>query len=538
MRTLRSLFACPLVAALALAGCQESDPAKPATWLAKLSDKDSKVVIDALEHLKKLKSKEGVPQIVAELKVDDGKVRETAAAALEEIGDPQAVQPLSEAVDLGTSEKAIALANMKIADALGAIGDKSATPTLIKMLHSRDDNLRLQATKALDKLKDPKSAGELMQLVTSDTAPNPIVKYSIIALGDMQSVEAIPVLAKGMVIEKNGASFFPDASYALFQIGSPAVPVLDSIVDGSGKEYLDWADKNSRSLAGWVSKCAIVLADIGDPSSIPVLVKALSWKDPNDNSVYTNLVRGKIAEALGRLRAKDGAIPLANSLAGMDDANMRALFATAIAHIDDPVALPKMEAAIKNVKDTWSDRQETISGLTLFADGKEKPLLESVQKVETADKALKECLAIESQETPEAKQARCKKGADERVQFLVEEIARLGTGEECKQDLACWTGKLKDPSLKIRERAAYEIGKIGGPASVDALLVAAKDEKTYVRRAAYVGLDWLTRVDSAKPALKAKADVITAQYENDKSVQMMQIVNEDLKRVVWKVQHL
>jgi len=38
-----------------------------------------------------------------------------------------------------------------------------------------------------------------------------------------------------------------------------------------------------------------------------------------------------------------------------------------------------------------------------------------------------------------------------------------------------------------------------------------------------------------KPALKAKYDVLAAQLDAEKSSAITQIVNEDLRRVVWKL---
>lgn len=526
------------IGVLSVAGCAETDPAKPATWLAKLGDKDKRVVIDAIDHLGKLKATEAVPQLIAQLKSDNGSIREEAAGALGEIGDKQAVSALADAMDLATSDKAMLRANYKIADAFGALGDKAATPTLLKMLRAHDELLRVHAVQALDKLLDPKATADLAELVTNDRTPMLVVKHAVITLGDMRAVEAVPALAKALVIERNGASVFPEASYALFQIGSPAVPTLTGLLDGTDTAYFAWAEALNRKPAGPVSKAAIVLADIADPSSIPSLVKALNWKDPEDNSSFTALVHGKVAEALGRLRAKAAAAPLANSLAAMDEANMRALYAQALAHIADPIALPKMEAAIKNVKDSWTDRQETITGMALLGDAKQKATLDGVQKVETTEKIMKECTGIETSDTPEAKQVKCKKLADDRVQFISDEIARLLAGDACKQDLACWSGKLKDPAPKVRERAAYELGKLGTAASVEPLLSATKDDKMFVRHAVYIALDWLTSQEAAKSALKAKVSVLAKQYDDEKSSVLTEIVNEDLKRVIWKIQHI
>ncbi len=523
-------------ALVAVTACQTPDP--NAAALAKLNEKDPVVVVEGLSELRRNKVKQAIPQILVLLKSEDGSIREGAAAALEDLGDAQVVGPLTEAIDLSSSDKNIARANMKIADALGTIGSTTATPTVLKLLHSRDDMLRFHAAQALDKLKDPKATKDLIDIASDKTVATLVAKYAIIALGDMQATDALETLAKDLVQERSGVSFFVESSYALFQIGAPAVPTLTGLIDGSDKKYAEWAESENRLPAGYASKAAIVLADIGDPSSIPVLVKALSWKDPNDNAVYANLVRGKAAEALGRLRAKEAAAPLAASLASIDDANMRALFAMALAHIDDKSVIPKMEAAIKNPKEKWPRREETIGGLAMFADNKEKPLFEAVQKQETAEFAVKECMADETEETPEAKDARCKKDGAERVKYMVDALALLQAGDDCKDDAKCWIGKLKDPNQKIRERAAYTLGKIATPDVVDPLLAAGKDQVTQVRRAAYIALDWLTRVDGVKSVLKTKGDQLAKQYEDEKSSAILMIVNEDLKRVVWKVQHI
>ena len=522
-------------AAVVAAGCQDTSSSPSAAAVAKLADKDPKVVTEALDSLRKLKAKDAVPQIIPQLKSENGNVREAAAAALEDLGDPQAVQPLIDAYDLATSDKAIVRANSKISDALGTLGDRRATPALLKVLQTRDDLLRVHAVEALGKLKDPSSTPALVRLVSDDGMPPLIVKFAIIALGDIGAPDAIPPLLKALVMERNGISFFVEASYGLFQIGSPAVPALSALVAGTDKEYAAWAESQNRLPGGYVSKAAIVLADIGDPSAIPVLIKALKWEDAGGKEALTNLVRGTVAEALGRLRAADAAAPMSAMYGSVEDARVRGQFGVALAHINDKKVLPKLEAAVKNVKDPWPDRQEAIAALALLGDAKEKPVFDAVQKVETVEKALKECLAEESDDSADAKKEKCQKAADARVKFLADQVALLMVADGCKEDAACWAGKLKDANPKIRERAAYQLGELGSAGSIDALVEACKDQSTYVRRAAYIALDWLTRVDAVKPALKAKYDVLAAQLDAEKSSAITQIVNEDLRRVVWKL---
>jgi HEAT repeat protein len=529
---------CLALVAVALGACQETDPSKPATWIAKLSDKDPKVVADALDNLRKMKAKEAVSQIVPALHSDDGKVREAAAAALEDLGDASVVQPLMDAVDLSTSDKAVAGANLKIADALGTIGDKKATPALLKMLKSRDDLLRVKAEEALDKLKDPAAIPALIAILDDDRSAPLVTRWAIMVLGDLRAKEAIPELLKDLVFERPGISFFVESGYALFQIGPPAVPGLIGIMTGTDKDYAQWATLAGRTPAAYVSKAAIVLADIGDPSAVPALVQTLKWKDPHDSDALTNLVRSSAADALGRLRAVDGAAPLAAGLPSLEDTKARGSYVVALAHIDDKKVLPKLEAVVKNAKEALPARRETLKGIALFGDGKEQPLFEALQKEATGDKALKECVDAAGDETDDAKQATCKKAAEDFSKTISDQIAQLVSADACHQDVSCWAGKLKDPSAKIRERAAFELGKIGTPAVVEPLLGACKDDATTVRRAAYIALDWLTRVDATKAALKAKESVLEGQLVAEKSSATFQIVNEDLKRVVWKVKQL
>lgn len=540
MFRLRSLYALPVAASLVVAApaCKPTDPNDPQTWISQLADKDQKKVTDAARELRKLKAKESVAALVPLLKHESGDVREEAAYALMEIGDASAVQPLIDAIDLGAGGKGADRANRKIAEALGALGDKKATPTLLKMVQgSKTDIERLAAVDALGQLKDTAAAKTLIRLVEDGQTAPLITKRAIIALGNMRAQESIPALTKAMVIERRGVSFFVEASYALFQIGAPSAVAVSAILTGDDKSFATWAEENNRAAAGYLSKGAIVLADLGDKSAVPSLVKLASWQDPNGNDVFQMLVRGTAAEALGRLRAAEGAKVIADQVA-IDEANIREKFAIALAHIGDKSALPKLEAAAK--KGTWSARSSAITGLALLGDGRHKGVIEAAIQEQTPDNAVKNCLTEEASDGEPAalREARCERQRTERPKFLQEELGRLLAAEACGADLQCWQGKLKDTNPKVRERAAYELGKSGTAEAVEILAASTKDEDLGARRAVYIALDWLTASPAAQAALKAKGPQLTAQYEEELPRAHTKIVNEDLKRVVWKVQQL
>ena len=48
-------------------------------------------------------------------------------------------------------------------------------------------------------------------------------------------------------------------------------------------------------------------------------------------------------------------------------------------------------------------------------------------------------------------------------------VARLDAAKGCGGQVGCWAGKLGDASAAVRDRAALEVGRAGGPAEAGAL---------------------------------------------------------------------
>jgi len=113
------------------------------------------------------------------------------------------------------------------------------------------------------------------------------------------------------VIERQGVSFLPESSFALFLIGEPAVEPLMKIAQDQDAGYLAWAKENNRAPAGTYAKTALVLGDLEDQRAIPVLLTKLKYVDPDPNAatsrLLSNLVRMFAANALGRMRAAQAA---------------------------------------------------------------------------------------------------------------------------------------------------------------------------------------------------------------------------------------
>ena len=307
------------VCALALLfACRPSDPKDPSAWLKRLSDSDPRTRQQAVQELRKLKARQAAPQVAQLLK--DVMVREQAAAALRDIGGADEVPALLDAVDTtvgagsDTATRSANRTNARIAEALGEIGDPRAGPTLLRLARSKDDYVRLEAVQALGEVKFKEAVPELSLLVDDPSAPPLLVKKAVVALGHIGDPAAIPALQHALVLERQGVSLLPEASYALFQLGPAAVPPLIRVAKDEDPAYLKWARENNRAPAGTYAKAALVLGDLGDQRAVPVLLERLRYKDPDPlpgtARLLTNLVRQFAANALGRLRSKDAAAPI------------------------------------------------------------------------------------------------------------------------------------------------------------------------------------------------------------------------------------
>jgi HEAT repeat protein len=270
--------------ALSLLACKSRDANDPDTWIGRLDDKDAKVRVQAVQQLRKLKAKQAAPQVAALLR--DPMVKEDAALALEDLGGPDQVDALLEAVDTTvgagsvTAARATNRTNARIAEALGNIGDYRAGPALIRLARASEDNVRLAAVEALGNVKARDAIPELSHLVDDPAAPPLLIKRALVALGQIGDVAAIPALTHGLVIERQGVSFLPESSFALFLIGEPAVEPLIKIAQDQDPAYLAWAKENNRASAGTYAKAALVLGDIEDPRAVPVLLAKLKYVDP------------------------------------------------------------------------------------------------------------------------------------------------------------------------------------------------------------------------------------------------------------------
>ena len=527
---------------LSLVACKAGSSTNPQTWIRQLDDSDPKARVKAVQQLRKLKAKKAAPQVAELLK--DPLVKEDAALALEDLGGPDEVQPLLDAVDTtvgagsDTAARTANRANAKIAQALGNIGDPRAAPALLRLARASDDSVRLSAVEALGQIRSREAIPELSHLVDDPAAPPVLTKKAIVSLGEIGDPLAIPALEHGLVLERQGVSFLPESSFALFVLGEAAVEPLLRIAQDQDPAYLAWARENNRAQAGTYAKAALVLGDLEDPRAIPVLLAKLKYVDadpvPGTSRLLTNLVRMFSANALGKLRAAQAA------------AQIQGLVATANAQ-DEELVSYAAEALVwlgerAQAGELMKKAQSGVLRLRLIAARSAALFGEPSLAKELLALAQREAKALATVLRPAARRGGPLRGSAEglRVAVLAVQRARqaFDAARGCASDARCWLGKVRDPSPAVRARAAYELGRAGAADAVPSLVQAAADEHLLVRAAAVRALDWLAAVPAAKTALKAAAQPLAAQLVAEQEKTGFMRVNEDLRRLQVKLSRL
>src|SRR5438067_9280922 len=535
------LFA--LVLAVSLIACKSKDAGDPQTWIPKLEDRDPKVRVQAVQQLRKLKAKQAAPRVAALLK--DPLVKEEAALALEDLGGPEQVDALLDAVDTtvgagsDTAARAANRTNARIAEALGNIGDARAGPALLRLARSGDDNVRLAAVEALGNVKSKDAVPELSHIVDDPTAPPLLIKRACVALGQIGDTAGIPALAHALVIERQGVSFLSDSSFALFLMGPSAVEPLIKIAQDQDPAYLAWAKENNRAPAGTYAKTALVLGDIEDGRAVPVLLAKLKYVDPDPvpatSRLLSNLVRMFAANALGRMRAVEAgpAIQALVSTTNPQDDDVTALAAEALVWLGDRAQA--RELMKKAQKGLLKPRVVVAQAAALFGDpalGSDLAALATRESKGSPPACVRQLSEL-TMPVEDPRQACRLLGA----QFS--ELAKpLDAARVCGAEAPCWLMRMQDPDPDVRARAAYELGRAGSAAAVPMLAGAAADEQLLVRAAATRALDWLAAVPAAQPALKGIAPQIASQLAQEQGKTRFLKANEELRRLQVKLSRL
>lgn len=456
-----------LVVALALiggSGCgKETDPTKSLYWVQRLDDPDQQS--KALQKLGSMKAVDAIPELTKRFEENED-LRAPIATTLGMIGDtsivPTLIKGLNYKVGSGSDKRSRTLnrANSKIVEALGMLKATEGVQPIIKMLGSPNPYVRKEACRALGAIGDARAVPELNRLVKEDENMN-IRRTAVEALGDIGDPGAIPVLLRAMFIEQ-GASLYPFASFAMFQIGKPAVQPLSEVLRGKHAEINKLAEQLNFEHGALQIKAIEVLGDLRpaelEDEFVAMFKKYDKMKD--EDFPLRQLMKRNIAMALEKFGSDAAGVVLADAILKEEDFTVREFYSLAVNHVSNRSVVPKLlKAAEKGDADS---RRVVIRAYTQLGTGDD---LEALEKFAAELK------------TPKPELADAVRRITER------EKVRLIAHAECKTDKVCWQKKLSDKNPRVREKAAYELGRLGAVDMIDDLIKATADEDEDARRA-------------------------------------------------------
>ena len=506
-----------LLAALFLAAC--GNPKDAEGWAKRAASRtrlDEK--LQALEEVRKAPGdkKLAVPALV-EIVKDAGthpRARAVAAVALGEIGDPAAVDALVAAANPAATQRDAMELNRHVADALGSLRAQKAVPVLTDLTRSPDGFTQVAAVDALGKIGDPAAVDALVAVATGERVEPFTVKKALLALGRIGDKKAAPTVMKLLFEEPApGVSYFPEAAFAVVQIGRPMAAPLLAVLEGKDEKLAAWARERGVVQGALYAKSAQLLGDVGGEEAVPALVRKLSYQDPDPGiAMY---VRVFAAESLGRMRAREAVRALAD-LAGREvDPDVRDRYCDALGRIGDPAAIPALRAAAAAAP-SWDLREGPLVALSRLGGEAERKVVD------------------------DARAKQCGKGCPPAVEAAYEGMrARLDAAKACT-DVVCWQGKLADPSAAVRDRAALEVGRAGGAAQAVPLGDAAVRQVTNegdlaARYHAVLGLTWISGRERLGPAGEEIATKIDAMLVQDRGRTLTAGANEDALRLATKL---
>lgn len=514
--------------ALVLSACK-SDPALPETWEKRITGtKSTKEKLKAVEDLRSGKYMGAVMVPMLEKRLEDEKKPEVKAVIARLLGEAKqasSIDALVNTIDAAATDSDAKTMNKEIAIALGNIGDPRGAPALTKLLKTKDNYTVIAAIEALGDMKAKESFDALYFIGTDDAIEPFITKKAIIALGNMGDPRAVPGLVRAMFKERKGISFYGESSFALYQLGKPAADLLVPVVDGKDKELLDWAAKNNVKDVALLAKGVQVLGDLHDRRAEKAIVGYLNYKSEFDDIKL--IMRMRAADALGRMRSKEGVRPLA-ALLDEEEPNARKEYVWSLARIGGKEAVTKLvETAGKG---SWGAREESMRGVAMLGDD---PAV--FDKFAAAEQKLFEA---ECKEDPEFEECKDLAGAVKKHQAKILTYKNRATAAaECKVDAKCWVKHLDSKDEGTRERAAYEIGRSGNAELIEELMKRLPEPNLDTRLAIIQGADWL--IDDSKDAMataRKGLEKLEKQVADERGKTEFVKVNEDLRRLLTKLQ--
>ena len=484
---------------------------------------------NAVKVVQKAKTKEAVPGLVGLVKAPDSAApydahRQDAAKALGDIGDVSAVEAIVAALDAGAGtsadqrDKNQNRSNEVFAEVLGELGDARACGKLSEaMQKSRHDYTILKSVRSLGQIKCKDAVGALSTLALKHD--NKFMrKNAIVALGDIGVVGATDALIQMMFIEFQGVSFYPEASYALFQIGPAVSEALLDLMAGKNDAVNKYFEKSGGIKDTAIkAKAGFVLGDLRDMRAVEPLIQAFQGaaKSTPPDPVVMIYSSAPLA-ALGDKKA----VPVLKEYMMTVDASQRDPIMRSLVQLGDRTLAPDMIKAMtfadfvdrcqKQFGESKENCESDDTKAALF--GAQKAAVDHASNLAGAEHAAAFEKVVTEEKNPEIQA------------YFKARMTRVAAAVECKTDAACWAKKLEDKDQYVREKAAWELSWLKDASTMDALAKALGDKDNYVRSAA-INAYWAFGDKRAIP-------VIEKQLKDDEGQANYIKVNQDLKRLL------
>ncbi len=320
----------------------------------------------AAEELGRLHAEEAASHLIELLREDvNTYVRSACAEALGQIGNPDAIFPLMDAL-----HDTCSFVRRAAAISLGQMSAKEAQGALLHALEDHNFYVRRAAINAIGKLGIPDMGPILLPFL--DTSDPRIRRTTITALQRLHTTEAIPQMVAMLEVYMDAPHQrdIPTVKTLVVALGKlkakAAVPVLIRVVRG----YV-----GVRSLA------AKALGKIGDPQAGPVLQAALEDRSAN--------LRIAALKSLGRLKYQ-AAAPAVRKFLSSPDPRMRRTATLAIGYLRDTTAV---EQLLDIAREDGSSLVRPAAVQALGYMGNEDIITELLPLVEDANAYLRAALA-------------------------------------------------------------------------------------------------------------------------------------------------
>ena len=326
--------------------------------IKKLNDKNSEVRADAVKQLGQTKTPTVVKFLLNALHDEDSVVCENAAAALGNMKSKEAIQPL---IKLALDNNQNNSLKARVIEALGNIGDESATEVLCNLLTysiTKDHGFYgyLLAT-ALEKINDERAIPILVSaLIDGGNGSEDAFAKAINSIG---KEEAIQILNGYLSNETNLDNVIKAFGFLEAKETVPTlIPFLnhknEDVRRATVQAFINIKDE--RTIKPLCDRFPLerehiqreIIEALTETKSSEAVLPLIEFI--NNDSSY---VRGDIARALGVLKDKRATETLVNRLKFDDNPLVRMLCAKALGKIDDPQAL----SALIEVKETLEKYQ-------------------------------------------------------------------------------------------------------------------------------------------------------------------------------------